>query len=792
MAEGLARHSVLFLVLAFSAAPVALAQKNETGSLTGTVTDQQGGVIPGAIVLAKNEGTGSEFGATANERGIWKISSVPSGSYTVSVKAPPPFRTETFDEIRVDTGTTVTVNAILRVGLATEVTVTASRFEQDVIDAPATVSVVSKQAIEAIPSQNVADLLRAVPGINVTQLSASSYGVNGRAASSAYSWAQLALVDGRTLYEDSMGSVPWNIVPTELDDIKQIEVIRGPASAVWGAYAMNGVINIITKPPREMLGTTVTFGIGTFDRSGGIAESNTGSLYYVNAAHAQVLSDRWAFRLTGGAYTQDAFARPKTIPSQNNLYPNPSFKNKGTTQPKIEGRIDYDLPDGKQHFTFSGGYAFSSGILHGPGGGSRADMSSSYGKVDYTRSALRVSGYVNSFASDGSYLIRFTPAGEPLPWIDHSRSYNLEFSDLRKVGARNLFSYGGNVRHSGFIDLSFAPNARNRNEGGAYLQDEILLSDYFRWVVGARIDKFSNLEGAVFSPRTTFMVKPTPGQTFRVSYNRAYVAPNAMDNYWQEESMSWWDLEMISPLLAGYSYPVRFEGSRNLKAPSLDAYEVGYSAAIAKDRIHLGAAFYINDTRHEISTGFADSYTSQNPPPGWPLPLWVLDAMIEDPDAFGPGLGLPSLVVVQNRSEGSKTRNKGLELSIEALLSRTIDVFSNYSWQAKPVTSGFNINEINQPPAHRFNAGMNFNHKRYLGNVSVGYVGRAYWQDVVLYGGWTDAYTVINLSAGVRLDAIGKYMAMIKISNLANSLVQNHIYGDILKRQITGEFKMRF
>jgi outer membrane receptor for ferrienterochelin and colicin len=252
--------------------------------------------------------------------------------------------------------------------------------------------------------------------------------------------------------------------------------------------------------------------------------------------------------------------------------------------------------------------------------------------------------------------------------------------------------------------------------------------------------------------------------------------------------MSWWDL---GNSLAGYSYPVRFEGSRNLKAPSLNAYEVGYSAAIAKDRIHLGAAFYINDTRHDISTRFADSYTSQNPPPDWPLPPFVLDMLIEA-NAFGPGIGLPSLAVVDNRSESSKTRNKGIELSIEALLSRAIDVFSNYSWQAKPVTTGFNINEINQLPAHRFNAGMNFNHKRYLGNVSVGYVGRAYWQDVVLYGGWTDAYTVINLSAGVRLDAMGKYTAMIKISNLANALVQNHIYGDILKRQITGEFRMRF
>jgi outer membrane receptor for monomeric catechols len=175
----------------------------------------------------------------------------------------------------------------------------------------------------------------------------------------------------------------------------------------------------------------------------------------------------------------------------------------------------------------------------------------------------------------------------------------------------------------------------------------------------------------------------------------------------------------------------------------------------------------------------------------------VLDYLVAI-NAFGPGIltnnGLPSLYVAQNRCEGCKMRNKGIELSVDARLSRAIDVFASYSWQAKPVTTGSDVSvfKVNLPATNRFNAGLNFNYGRYLGSVSVGYVGRAYWQDVILYGGYTDAYTVINLSAGVRLDRSGKYMAMLKVSNLGNSTVQNHIYGDILKRQITGEFRVRF
>ena len=89
---------------------------------------------------------------------------------------------------------------------------------------------------------------------------------------------------------------------------------------------------------------------------------------------------------------------------------------------------------------------------------------------------------------------------------------------------------------------------------------------------------------------------------------------------------------------------------------------------------------------------------------------------------------------------------------------------------------------------------MDFDYRRYLGNVSVGYVGSAYWNDViaVAYSGPTKAYTVVNVGGGVRWGRDGRYLAMLKVSNLANTPIQNHIFGDILKRQIAGEFRARF
>ena len=147
------------------------------------------------------------------------------------------------------------------------VVVSASRVEQQLVNAPAAVSVISTQTIENSPATNIGDLLRAVPGVNVSQVSARDINITARGATSTLSTSQLALVDGRSIYLDFYGMVMWDFVPANPHEIKQIEVIRGPASAVWGANAMSGVVNVITKSPRELAaerGTSLTIGAGGF------------------------------------------------------------------------------------------------------------------------------------------------------------------------------------------------------------------------------------------------------------------------------------------------------------------------------------------------------------------------------------------------------------------------------------------------------------------------------------------------------------------------------------------------
>src|SRR6266542_368949 len=285
------------------------------------------------------------------------------------------------------------------------VVVSASKTEEKLVNAPATMTVIGAPLIERATSQNFAELLRAVPGLNITQVSARDINVTSRAATGTLATGQLALLDGRSLYQDFFGFVMWDFLPVNLNEIKQVEVIRGPASAVWGANAVYGVVNVITKSPREMQGTTATMGLGTFERTNG---ADAGSLWYISGTHAQAINDRWAFKLSAGSYSQDPLSRPtgKIPGSPGTGTDYPAFTNAGTKQPKFDARVDYDYVDGRK-LSFSGGVSGTEGIMHSGIGPFDINSGSvmSYGRVNFQRKALHAAAFVQSLDGDATNLI---------------------------------------------------------------------------------------------------------------------------------------------------------------------------------------------------------------------------------------------------------------------------------------------------------------------------------------------------------------------------------------------------
>ena len=661
--------------------------------------------------------------------------------------------------------------------------VSASRTEQQLVNAPATVSVVTSTTIQNSPATNIGELLRAVPGLNVTQVSARDVNLTTRGATGTLATSQLALVDGRSIYLDFYGMVMWDFVPSNPREIKQIEVIRGPASAVWGANAMSGVVNVITKSPRELAaegGDSLTIGVGMFPTSAQGVTRDAGSLFYVNGSHAQAVNDRAAFKLSAGYFAQDPLPRPVGAINNALRTPYPAYTNSGTVQPKIDGRVDYALRNGAT-MVVNGGVAGTEGIMHtgiGP-----FDIESggrlSYASARYQQGGRRVGFFTNILNADASNLLSRGVTGQFLRLGFHTQTFDVEASEARALGTKHAVVYGGNFRYNRF-DVTIAPDGRNRREGGLYVQDEIFLGDHVRWVVGGRVDKFSSIGDAVFSPRTTLMLKPDANQTFRVSFNRAFRAPSFINNHLQTTVLNEANLSAISPLLARFVLPVAAVGNPSLRQETMTAVELGYSGVIGS-RATVSAAVYWNTTDDGIFFTQVGRYSSASPPSTWPalIPTFAIGLI--------PSPGLPSAFSYRNLGT---VKDKGVELGVDAAVTRTVNAYANYSYQADPVVEGFDPSEANFPANTRVNVGFNFSHARYLGNVSVSYTDDAYWQDVLdsRFAGRTEAFTLVNAGVGVRWGG-ERVVTSLKVTNLTNREIQQHIYGDIMRRQIVGEVR---
>lgn len=690
------------------------------------------------------------------------------------------------------------------------VVVSASKTEQKIVDAPATMSVFTPIMLESTPAANYGDLLRSVPGVNVTQLSARDINISSRAATGSLSTSQLAVLDGRSLYQDFFGFIMWDFMPANMNEIKQIEVIRGPASAVWGANALSGVVNIITKSPREMRGGSVTLGAGTFSRDVKSSGAKAGQVFFGNASFADVINDEWSYKLSGGMYSTDAFARPTgTIPNGGTTQ-YPAFQNEGTKQPKFDARLDRDFKDG-QKLTFSAGAAGTSGIMETGIGPFKINEGTymGYGKVGYTNKAFHVQAFVNALDGDAPNLLSVDAAGNPVQFKFVTKTFDIEAGDSRAIG-KNVITYGGNLRANRF-HLTLAPGETSRTEGGGYLQDEIFLSDYVRLVGGFRIDKFSSISKAVFSPRVALVLKPAAAQTIRVSYNRAFRAPSMINNNLNVTISNPLPLAAVNqalkanlfPATAAFLVPTLATGNQDLTEEYVDAFEVSYTGKLGS-RTLLSAAYYYNKTANSIFFTVKENYALNAPPAGWTtLPQWA--------GAFGAAAGPVVATQVWGGVQASANFpkeytyknlgtaiNQGLELGIDTTINDNASLYVNYSFQAEPepqfpgLTAAQALAEVNLPSKHRLNAGLSVNAKNVFGNIGVSYADKAFWQDVLdaRYSGTTDAYTTVNAVIGARLGPNGRYTFQLKGTNLGNVDMMQHIFGDVIKRQIVAELKI--
>jgi outer membrane receptor protein involved in Fe transport len=554
---------------------------------------------------------------------------------------------------------------------------------------------------------------------------------------------------------------------------------------------------------------------------------------------ARAPNDRISYRLSGGYYHSDPFSRPVgTVPIGTHPLdpsirtggaPYPAdragsignFRNSDTNQPKLDARLDQEFSNGGR-VVYSAGWAATKGIIH-TGIGPFDIQSGSYmgyGKVGYSKAALKVNAFVNLVDAKAPNLLLLDPATlAPVQLNFKSQTYDLEAGHSTVVAGKHVLTYGGNARRNNF-DITLTPNGKDRNEFGAYLQDEFFV-DKFRLAVGGRVDKFGNIDKAVFSPRITAMFKPTPAHSLRVSFNRAFRSPSVINNYLDQNifAPSLIDLRALVPLAQLLAPPivpflstpfplvVRNVGNPDLKEESLNAYEAAYLGTF-EGRTTVGLAVYQNDKVRDINftrllpspenprglPGF-DVYTPANPPPG--VPAAVIAFLAAVPAQFGGPILLPRTVSTYLNLSGY--RQRGFEASVDHSFNSRVSAFANYSFQDAPekrakageITTP--TGEIGVPPRNRYNLGLSFETARVLGSALVNHADKAFWTDVLTseYDGYTPAYTMLNATVGVKW-ANGKVITSLKGTNLTNEKVQQHTFGDIIKRSVFAEVRLRY
>jgi len=233
-------------------------------SITGTITDKDNNnPLIGANVILK----GTIMGAATDVNGEYLIPNVPAGSYTISVNYIGYESIQKAIEIESGKSQRMDFQLVTSAIQMDAYVVTASRRRERVEDAPAAISVITKQDIRRESNTNLGDYLKTTKGLDFTQSGIDSYNITARGFNSSFSSRLMTLTDGRMANVPSLRLTAYNVIPVSFDDVEQIEVVLGPSSALYGPNAHSGVLNIISSSPLRSQGTSVNIMGGTISQS---------------------------------------------------------------------------------------------------------------------------------------------------------------------------------------------------------------------------------------------------------------------------------------------------------------------------------------------------------------------------------------------------------------------------------------------------------------------------------------------------------------------------------------------
>ena len=460
------------------------------------------------------------------------------------------------------------------------------RHAEKLLSAPSAIQVITQDDIRRSGATSIAEALRLADNLEVAQKNSHDWAISARGFNTALGNKLLVMIDGRTVYTPLYSGVFWDVQDYLLEDIDRIEVISGPGGTLWGANAVNGVINIITK--------------SAADTKGAYAEASAGNQLQESggARYGGTLAPNVDFRVYGKYFDRsgDVFANGGNAPDAWHQGRG-GFRIDSQASPQDTLSVHGDFYDGHEDVDTGGASQNSGGNVVGRWAHVFSDQSDLSLQSYYDRTHL-----VDPIPPYLLGTLELAPAGL---LHDDLTTFDTDFQHRFAIGERNHIVWGLGYRFTHDVvenapGLGFLPPTLDQNLFSGFLQDEIVLG---RWsaIIGSKVEH-NDYTGIEVEPNVRLGYELAPGQSLWSAISRAARTPSRIDHDLVEPASS--------PLVV-------LEGGRDFGSEYVTAYELGYRGGLGSRATGSISTFYnvYDDVR---STSFT---------PGTIIPLYFANSL---------------------------------------------------------------------------------------------------------------------------------------------------------------------
>jgi iron complex outermembrane receptor protein len=655
-----------------------------------------------------------------------------------------------------------------------ETVVTASKAAQNPLDAPNSTSIITEQDIRLSGITKIPELLRRLAGVDIMETTGGHTEVSLRGFNQRLSNKVLVLVDGRSVFVDLVGATFWATLSIGVEDIERIEVVRGPGSALYGADAFNGVINIITKSPGQG-GSGLNVGYGDHNAAHGSiwASGRDRDVAYRLSAGYDYLP-RWSREVPPGRVDVDLATSDQDVSER-------TVRLDGT----VTRRLGKDVALGVQ-----GGFNYGTVEILSIGAEQdhlldpiqTSDLTVFFDSKNFEARAFwnRIDEVQqNDAAQLGQSLLR---ARGLIDVVDGEARLSEQFETGR--GIEHQLQLGAEYRLKS-VDWTYLSKDEIEHHGGLFIHDDVKLGRRLAVIGDYRADYVPHLDRVVQSARGSVLFHPGARSTFRGIVGSAFRSPTFLESYL--------DIPFQLPVTGGAL--VTQASSTQLKPEEILTTELGYLNA-QSDYFTFDSALFYNRVSNLI-----DLASSQ--------PITLADVAGQKlPTALDNTTGLYPIFVNGFENQCQAYNVYGAELGVRTFPVEGLDLYANYTLMevkqddggCNPSQRGLLVDDA-RTSAHKVNAGIQVRTPVGLdGSVDFHFVSSEDWaeqvidaqrQRLVFQAMHLGAYSLLNARVGYRFLRNQAEVSAVAF-NLLEDLHREHPFGQVIGRRMMGFFSYKF